>query len=139
MSKNYNCYHVLDQIFLPWGPTSRTTTSPFVSLRLPSSLVLADRRARHPAALHLRRWLEEQAGGDVVLGLIMVAFSELILDIKFGLELFSKTQISKMVLWLTLNILLSVVWVFALMEIKWKHKKKGNDIAAEDRQGDENI
>ena len=37
MSKNYNCYHVLDQIFLPWGPTSRTTTSPFVSLRLPSS------------------------------------------------------------------------------------------------------
>ena len=111
----------------------------YVSLRFPSSLVLADRRARHPAALHLRRWLEEQAGGDVVLGLIMVAFSELILDIKFGLELFSKTQISKMVLWLALNILVSVVWVLALMEIKWKHKKKGNDIAAEDRQGDENI
>ena len=66
----------------------------------------------------------------------MVAFSELILDIKFGLELFSKTQISKMVLWLALNILVSVVWVFALMEIKWKHKKKGNDIAAEDRQGE---
>ena len=62
----------------------------------------------------------------------MVAFSELILDIKFGLELFSKTQISKMVL----NILVSEVWVFALMEIKWKHKKKGNDIAAEDRQGE---
>ena len=62
MSKNYNCYHVLDQIFLPWGPTSRTTTSPFVSLRFPSSLVLADRRARHPAALHLRRWLGRASG-----------------------------------------------------------------------------
>ena len=47
-----------------------------------------------------------------------MAFSELILVIKFvGLELFSKTQISKMVLWLALNILVSVVWVFALMEI----------------------
>jgi len=55
---------------------------------------------------------------------IMVGFSELILVIKFGLELFSQTQISKMVLWILLNIVVSVAGVFASMEIyKWRHKK----------------
>jgi len=54
----------------------------------------------------------------------MVGFSELILVIKFGLELFSQTQISKMVLWILLNIVVSVAGVFASMEIyKWRHKK----------------
>ena len=47
MSKNYNCYHVLDQIFLPWGPTSRTTTSPFVSLRLLFWLIAAPATRLH--------------------------------------------------------------------------------------------
>ena len=74
---------------------------------------------------------------------IMVGFSELILVIKFGLELFSQTQISKMVLWVALNILVSVAGVFASVEIyKWKHKKeKGDDIAAEHTQskGDEKV
>jgi len=55
---------------------------------------------------------------------IMVGFSELILVIKFGLELFSQTQISKMVIWVLLNIIVSVSGVFISMKIyKWKHKK----------------
>ena len=54
----------------------------------------------------------------------MVGFSELILVIKFGLELFSQTQLSKMLLWIMLNIIVSILGVFASMKIyKWKHKK----------------
>lgn len=48
-----------------------------------------------------------------------------------------------MVLWVALNILVSVAGVFASMEIyKWKHKKeKGDDIAAEHTKskGDEKV
>jgi phosphatidylserine synthase 1 len=64
---------------------------------------------------------------------IMVSFSELILVLKFGLELFSQTQISKMVIWILLNILVSCVGVFVSMRIyKWRHKKTENpeEIAA---------
>ena len=57
---------------------------------------------------------------------IMVGFSELILVIKFGLELFSQTQLSKMMIWILLNIIVSILGVFASMEIyKWKHKSSG--------------
>ena len=53
---------------------------------------------------------------------IMVGFSELILVLKFGLELFSQTQISKMMLWFALNIIVSCLGVFVSMQIfKWRH------------------
>ena len=55
---------------------------------------------------------------------IMISFSELILVLKFGLELFSQTQISKMVIWIFLNIMVSCVGVFVSMRIyKWRHRK----------------
>lgn len=58
---------------------------------------------------------------------IMISFSELILVLKFGLELFSHTQISKMVIWIILNIIVSCVGVFVSMAIyKWRHKKNDN-------------
>jgi len=58
---------------------------------------------------------------------IMISFSELILVLKFGLELFSQTQISKMVIWIVLNILVSCSGVFVSMAIyKWRHKKNQN-------------
>jgi len=110
MSKNYNCYHVLDQIFLPWGPTSWTTSSPFVSLTASS------RGSTSLSTSGLLQFTAESWSHECWLDLFSF-FSELIHVIKFGLELFSKTQISKMVLWLAHNILVSVVWVFALMEI----------------------
>lgn len=56
---------------------------------------------------------------------IMILFSELILVIKFGMELFSHTQISKMLLWLCLNVVVSFVGVFVSVEIyKYRHNKK---------------
>ena len=69
----------------------------------------------------------------------MVGFSELILVIKFGLELFSQTQLSKMLLWIMLNIIVSILGVFASMKIyKWKHKKStveqtGKEDSSEDK------
>jgi phosphatidylserine synthase 1 len=66
---------------------------------------------------------------------IMVGFSELILVIKFGMELFSNTQISKMMIWFTLNIIVSCCGVFVSMEIyKWRHgdKKTTDDLKKED-------
>jgi len=58
---------------------------------------------------------------------IMISFSELILVLKFGLELFSHTQISKMVIWIFLNIMVSCIGVFVSMRIyKWRHKKTEN-------------
>ena len=67
---------------------------------------------------------------------IMISFSELILVLKFGLELFSQTQISKMVIWILLNIMVSCTGVFVSMRIyKWRHKKNDNpevSIASQD-------
>jgi len=64
---------------------------------------------------------------------LLIAFSELILVIKFGLEFFSHTQISKMVLWFCLNILVSIVGGFVSMEIyKYRHKK--SDDASEEEE-----
>ena len=42
-----------------------------------------------------------------------IALSELILNIKFGLDLFSQTQISKMIIWIILNVTISYVGIFA--------------------------
>jgi len=53
----------------------------------------------------------------------MITFSELILVIKFGLDLFSHTQLSKMGLWLVLIVLMSCVGVWVSHVIyKWKHQ-----------------
>ena len=58
---------------------------------------------------------------------IMISFSELILVLKFGLELFSQTQISKMVIWIILNILVSCAGVYISMRIyKWRHTRNEN-------------
>ncbi|XP_023323852.1 phosphatidylserine synthase 1 [Eurytemora carolleeae] len=55
---------------------------------------------------------------------MMIALSELILVLKFGLDIFSHTQISKMLVWLCLNIIVSVLGVFVSMEVfKWRHNK----------------
>jgi len=55
---------------------------------------------------------------------IMVSLSELILVIKHGLDLFSQTQISKMLLWLVLNIGVSCIGVGVSHQLyKWRHSK----------------
>lgn len=55
---------------------------------------------------------------------IMILVSELILVIKFGLELFSHTQISKLLLWFCLNILVTCAGVFVSVQIyKYRHTK----------------
>jgi len=54
---------------------------------------------------------------------IFLILSELILNIKFGLELFSQTQISKMVLWLLLNLMISILGMIVSMKIyKWRYR-----------------
>jgi len=71
---------------------------------------------------------------------IMVGFSELILVIKFGLELFSQTQISKMVIWVLLNIIVSVSGVFISMKIyKWKHTKSQEIGISKEISSDEKV
>ena len=53
----------------------------------------------------------------------MITFSELILVIKFGLDLFSQTQLSKMGLWLVLIVVVSCSGVMVSHIIyKWKHQ-----------------
>jgi len=55
---------------------------------------------------------------------IMILVSELILVIKFGLELFSHTQISKLLVWFCLNILVTCAGVFVSVQIyKYRHTK----------------
>jgi phosphatidylserine synthase 1 len=59
---------------------------------------------------------------------LMVGFSELILVLKFGRELFSQTQLSKVLLWFALNILVSCAGVLVSMEIyKWRFNKETVD------------
>ena len=54
---------------------------------------------------------------------LFLILSELILNIKFGLELFSQTQISKIVLWLLLNLMMSILGMIASMKIyKWRYR-----------------
>jgi len=56
---------------------------------------------------------------------LMVGFSELILVLKFGRELFSQTQLSKVLLWFGLNIFVSCAGVFVSMEIyKYRFNKE---------------
>ena len=72
---------------------------------------------------------------------IMISFSELILVLKFGLELFSQTQISKMVIWIILNILVSCAGVYISMRIyKWRHTKNENieEVAPSEEELDPN-
>jgi len=61
----------------------------------------------------------------------MITFSELILSLKFGLDLFSHTQLSMMGLWLVCIILVSCAGVWASHQIyKWRHKKLVNEISS---------
>lgn len=54
---------------------------------------------------------------------IAIAFSELIMNIKFGLDLFSQTQITKILLWLALNVIISIIGTYVSMRIyKWRYK-----------------
>ena len=46
---------------------------------------------------------------------IFISLSELVLNIKFGLDLFSQTQMSKILLWLLLNVLIAVAGTYASM------------------------
>jgi len=55
---------------------------------------------------------------------IMITFSELVLVAKFGLDLFSHTQISKICIWLSLVVCVSMVGVFVSLKVyKWRHSK----------------
>ncbi len=55
---------------------------------------------------------------------LCIALSELVLNVKFGLEdLFSRTQASMMVVWLALNVVISCTGVFVSMAIyRRRHK-----------------
>ena len=58
---------------------------------------------------------------------VCITLSELILNIKFGLDLFSHTQMSKMILWLTLTLFISSLGMFISMKIyKWRYSAKGD-------------
>ena len=46
---------------------------------------------------------------------ICVAFSELILNLKFGKDLFSQTQMSKMLVWLVVNLIIAFLGMIASM------------------------
>ena len=53
-----------------------------------------------------------------------ITLSELILNIKFGLDLFSRTQISKMLLWIILNIIISFLGVLvSVLIVKWRYER----------------
>merc|ERR1712059_101209 len=59
---------------------------------------------------------------------LMVTLSELILVIKFGLELFSHTQLSKMVVWVVLMVLVSCAGVAVSYHVyKWRHSKNSKE------------
>jgi len=65
----------------------------------------------------------------------MILFSELILVVKFGLELFSHTQISKLFVWFCLNILVTCLGVFVSVQIyKYRHSKTAVKGAHERKQ-----
>lgn len=65
---------------------------------------------------------------------IMIGFSELILVLKFGVDLFSQTQISKLCLWFCLNILVSCIGVFVSVEIfKWRYNTKKLDVTSDEK------
>ena len=52
----------------------------------------------------------------------LILFSEIVFIVKFGLELFSQTQISKMVLWLLVNFVVSILGMIISMKIhKWRY------------------
>ncbi|XP_040568403.1 phosphatidylserine synthase [Lepeophtheirus salmonis] len=56
---------------------------------------------------------------------LCICLSELILNIKFGLDLFSQTQISKIGLWLLMVVLTSALGTLFSMKIsKWRHQSK---------------
>jgi phosphatidylserine synthase 1 len=59
---------------------------------------------------------------------VCITLSELILNIKFGLDLFSHTQLSMMVLWVSLTLLTSVVGMIVSMKIyKRRYPAKPED------------
>ena len=47
---------------------------------------------------------------------ICIAFSELILNLKFGKDLFSNTQMMKIVMWVFVNLLISLLGILASMK-----------------------
>jgi len=69
---------------------------------------------------------------------IMITFSELVLVAKFGLDLFSHTQISKICIWLSLVVCVSIAGVYASLKVyKWRHKKHQDDLPSESLSNDE--
>jgi len=71
---------------------------------------------------------------------LMVGFSELILVLKFGRELFSQTQLSKVLLWFVLNILVSCGGVLVSMQIyKWRFNKEAAAVETRDMTANEKV
>merc|ERR1719270_127334 len=71
---------------------------------------------------------------------LMVGFSELILVLKFGRELFSQTQLSKVLLWFVLNILVSCGGVLVSMQIyKWRFNKDAAAVETRDMTVNEKV
>jgi len=59
--------------------------------------------------------------GSQVWVFIFISLSELVLNLKFGQELFSQTQMSKILIWLMLNVLIAVAGTYASMKIyNWR-------------------
>merc|ERR1712004_734816 len=66
--------------------------------------------------------------------------SELILVLKFGRELFSQTQLSKVLLWFVLNILVSCGGVLVSMQIyKWRFNKEAAAVETRDMTANEKV
>jgi phosphatidylserine synthase 1 len=66
---------------------------------------------------------------------LFVTFSEVLLNVKFGSKLVSQIQISKMVLWLLLNIVISIIGFEISIKIyRWRYH--WSDILMKDPQSD---
>jgi len=59
--------------------------------------------------------------GSQVWVFIFISLSELVLNLKFGQELFSQTEMSKILIWLMLNVLIAVAGTYVSMKIyNWR-------------------
>merc|ERR1711874_646037 len=65
----------------------------------------------------------------------MITFSELILVIRFGVDLFSHTELSKMGVWLVLIVVMSCVGVWVSHVIyKWRHQGHNTPLPGEEEE-----
>lgn len=67
---------------------------------------------------------------------ICITLSELILNIKFGLDLFSHTQTSIMLVWILTNVAISSLGMVVSMYLyRWRYSSAKNKAAGADKKG----